>query len=104
MLQESEYLENLVSDCSRDVGELSHSLGALGEGGSPEVQELEDGLHVDGTTQQFLIVPQPLNMAGKESAEKIQLGSLTQKNVLSAFSCCLLNSLKRTSWMIWTPI
>ena len=50
MLQESEYLENLVSDCSRDVGELSHSLGALGEGGSPEVQELEDGLHVDGTT------------------------------------------------------
>ena len=50
MLQGSEYLENLVSDCSRDVGELGHALGALGEGGSPEVQELEDGLHVDGTT------------------------------------------------------
>ena len=85
MLQGSEYLENLVSDCSRDVGELGHALGALGEGGSPEVQELEDGLHVDGTTQQFLIVPQPLNMAGKESAEKIQLGSLTQKQVKLRF-------------------
>ena len=36
------------------------------------ISELKDGLHVDGTTQQFLIVPQPLNMAGKESAEKIQ--------------------------------
>ena len=90
MLQESEYLENLVSDCSRDVGELSHSLGALGEGGSPEVQELEDGLHVDGTTQQFLIVPQPLNMAGKESAEKIQLGSLTYKKCPFCFFLLLV--------------